>query len=402
MEVERADRVGAAGLCPAKPERGKVWKPSQGFHQQQLARRGSTSDDTVIAGLRRQPAAGKKCGLALCTLCAALSACSNGAKGNRKPDASPDAAPITETGKAPVPDAALAADTGTPSAPDTAWSSDARPAPWPDSAVDATLAPTPDGAAPVDTTAAATPDGAPSIDGAAASNLDGSASFDTSDNCPIGGPINRYLLVCPTRVDLGFILPGATAPPQTLAVTVKADFAKLDISPPPPPADVTLASTCGQTMAAGTSCTVVVTVRATTIGTWRGLVLMIADNDPLSVLFTAQIQNPGQLVINPSNMQQFNAPAGSSSSVTFNIFNSGDTPMGPLTIGLSGDGMGAFTATGTGCDSIAKGAACVITVAFHASGSAGSIRNASLDVSTSTPYAQSVSVQLGGYVTSSN
>ena len=29
----RLVRVGGAGLRPAKPERGKIWKPSQGFHQ---------------------------------------------------------------------------------------------------------------------------------------------------------------------------------------------------------------------------------------------------------------------------------------------------------------------------------------------------------------------------------
>jgi energy-coupling factor transporter ATP-binding protein EcfA2 len=28
----RMGRVGVAGLCPVEPERGKVWKPSQGFH----------------------------------------------------------------------------------------------------------------------------------------------------------------------------------------------------------------------------------------------------------------------------------------------------------------------------------------------------------------------------------
>jgi hypothetical protein len=29
-------RVGSAGLCPAEPDRGKVWKPSQGFHWNKL------------------------------------------------------------------------------------------------------------------------------------------------------------------------------------------------------------------------------------------------------------------------------------------------------------------------------------------------------------------------------
>jgi len=28
----KASRDGGAGLCPAEPERGKVWKPSEGFH----------------------------------------------------------------------------------------------------------------------------------------------------------------------------------------------------------------------------------------------------------------------------------------------------------------------------------------------------------------------------------
>jgi putative N6-adenine-specific DNA methylase len=35
LELAVRDRVGGGGLCPPKPERGKVWKPSQGFHGQE-------------------------------------------------------------------------------------------------------------------------------------------------------------------------------------------------------------------------------------------------------------------------------------------------------------------------------------------------------------------------------
>jgi hypothetical protein len=35
------DRVGGAGLCPAKPERGRVWEPSQGSHESVADRVGS-------------------------------------------------------------------------------------------------------------------------------------------------------------------------------------------------------------------------------------------------------------------------------------------------------------------------------------------------------------------------
>jgi hypothetical protein len=32
MDARSAGRVGVGGLCLPEPERGKVWKPSQGFH----------------------------------------------------------------------------------------------------------------------------------------------------------------------------------------------------------------------------------------------------------------------------------------------------------------------------------------------------------------------------------
>jgi hypothetical protein len=70
----------------------------------------------------------------------------------------------------------------------------------------------------------------------------------------------------------------------------------------------------------------------------------------------------------------------------FKVCNSGDTAM-PLTIKTTG----AFGATGTGCDPIAPGECCSIDVNGGSSFSTGS-----LDVSTSTPYPQSVSVPLVG------
>jgi hypothetical protein len=245
-----------------------------------------------------------------------------------------------------------------------------------------------------------TPDLAGAADARTLPTPDASPSGDTSGASPITGPINRYLSVSPTSVDFGFVPPGTTAPPQTLTVAAKEDIADLQVYPPYPPGGVTLASTCGQAMAAGTSCTVVVTFDPSATGTWHGTVDLIADHDPLSVLLSAQVQNPGQLVISPSNLQEFNASPGNTSGATFRIFNSADTAMGPLSIAISGSGKSAFTATATGCDAISKGAACSIMVVYRSSSSPGSVQNASLEVATSTPTAQSVSVPLGGYVTS--
>ena len=56
IEVVRADRVGVARLCLAEPERGKVWKPSQGFHQNRLAR----GRDSLIAAVLRPPSTSEK------------------------------------------------------------------------------------------------------------------------------------------------------------------------------------------------------------------------------------------------------------------------------------------------------------------------------------------------------
>jgi hypothetical protein len=41
MDARSADRVGEGGLCLPEPERGKVWKPAQGFHNNDFrSRRG--------------------------------------------------------------------------------------------------------------------------------------------------------------------------------------------------------------------------------------------------------------------------------------------------------------------------------------------------------------------------
>ena len=36
MDAQSAARVGEGGLCLPEPERGKVWKPCQGFHDNDL------------------------------------------------------------------------------------------------------------------------------------------------------------------------------------------------------------------------------------------------------------------------------------------------------------------------------------------------------------------------------
>jgi hypothetical protein len=41
MDAHSAARVGEGGLCLPEPERGKVWKPAQGFHDDDFrSRRG--------------------------------------------------------------------------------------------------------------------------------------------------------------------------------------------------------------------------------------------------------------------------------------------------------------------------------------------------------------------------
>src|ERR1019366_6959591 len=48
LRVSIKDRVGEGGLCPPEPERGKVWKPSQGFHQRLEREVGAASGRRVV------------------------------------------------------------------------------------------------------------------------------------------------------------------------------------------------------------------------------------------------------------------------------------------------------------------------------------------------------------------
>jgi choline kinase len=53
--AEPPSRVGVAGLCSAEPERGKGWKPSQGFHDIELVENASFRDGNLVSLLTAKP-----------------------------------------------------------------------------------------------------------------------------------------------------------------------------------------------------------------------------------------------------------------------------------------------------------------------------------------------------------
>jgi hypothetical protein len=198
----------------------------------------------------------------------------------------------------------------------------------------------------------------------------------------------RGLWLSPPSIDFGFVAPDTTPPPQTLTITAKIDFADVSVVTSALPSMLTFAGQCGP-LTAGSSCIVDVTLHAGGSTGTRQEILNIKTTassiDWMFVPVTAQVQDPGQLVIEPSTLQTLYAyPDQRPPLAMFTICNSADTAMS-LTIRTSG----AFTATATGCDLVARGECCSIKVVGGSSYSEGS-----LDVTTSTPYPQSVSVPL--------
>jgi hypothetical protein len=173
------------------------------------------------------------------------------------------------------------------------------------------------------------------------------------------------LTVSPASIDVGSIPPGVASPKQTITVTALSDIPDLKVILSSGDLTLDATSTCASTLVAGARCVVVFTFLSSTTGTKNDSVTIVAGDQSTVVLVTAKVLS-GDFSINPSTQQTFShvCPGETSAPITFYVPNASDTAWGPLTLEITGTDALDFTATATGCDVIAPGAACAIAVAF--------------------------------------
>ena len=202
--------------------------------------------------------------------------------------------------------------------------------------------------------------------------------------------------VSPASIDLGNLAPGVWSPKQTITVTAESDLSDLTVILS---GGLTLAAgSCAKGLAAGASCMVVITFRSVTIGAKSESVTIVGSGQSTVVPVTAKVRASPAIVITPNTAQSFIAgcPGDSSSPITFHVANAGDTAVGPVTFEISGTNADEFAATGIGCDLIAPGAACAISVVFTPKAITATAATASLVVTGPGPDFSTVTVQLSG------
>ena len=214
----------------------------------------------------------------------------------------------------------------------------------------------------------ASPDAQPDVDSATdasiANPLD-SAVLDSGGETQGEAGVTTRLTVSPASIDVGNIPPSVASPRQSVTVTALSDIANLKVILSSGDLTLDATSTCGSTLMAGARCVVVFTFLSPTTGTKNDSVTIVAGDQSAVVPVTAKVVG-GDFSINPSTPQMFPrvCPGAMSAPITFYVPNASDSAWGPVTFEITGTDALDFTATATGCDVIAPGAACAIAVVF--------------------------------------
>jgi hypothetical protein len=195
------------------------------------------------------------------------------------------------------------------------------------------------------------------LDGSLSTSPDGPNPHGSDDAGAAGieaGP-TRLITVSPTRIDLVLRL-DAPAPKPTITVTANKDISLLSVSMTDGDQILDGATTCKTTLAAGDSCTVVLAVATT------GTIVIRADGEPETIPIRVEIRTSAKLAITPTSVNF--PPLGGGPAITINMGNIGGEPVGPITVTVTGTNAEEFIATPTGCDFLAVGATCAISVVF--------------------------------------
>ena len=195
-----------------------------------------------------------------------------------------------------------------------------------------------------------------------------------------------------TDVPLGQVATNAVVPG---AVTVTATAPVTDLSCSLSGADLTADPTkvCPAVLAAGASCTVGFTFKATTSGQKTDSVVCNAAGLTKTAVVSATVLDPAKLVITPPSTT-FQTPNGTQSApVTFGVANSGGIATGQVSATITGTNANQFAITVPGCLAPLSGASgCTVQVVCNPT-SVGT-KTATLTVADATTATDTVSATL--------
>lgn len=181
--------------------------------------------------------------------------------------------------------------------------------------------------------------------------------FDVGTAAPVDTAPPRLFTVSPASIDLG-VLPLAALPARpAITLTAGRDIYYLSVSTTSSDLFLDGASTCKTKLAAGESCVVVVEITRSITGS----VVVRADGEIATIPVAAVVRVPGKLAVTPPSVS---FPAGGGPSIKINMGNIGGEAIGPITVTVTGANAEEFIATPTGCDFLAPGATCAISVTF--------------------------------------
>lgn len=133
--------------------------------------------------------------------------------------------------------------------------------------------------------------------------------------------------------------------------------------------------TCSTTLAAGASCTVVLTYAPTAASSSTGSVTVSATGSSATVSFSGTGQGNPSFSLSSSTHAFGNVAAGQTATQAVTVTNTGNVPLATPSVTASGAG---FTASTTCASSLAVGATCTITATFAPT--AGQAYNGSVSV----------------------
>jgi len=205
-----------------------------------------------------------------------------------------------------------------------------------------------------------------------------------------GVPVSSFSV---TGVDLGSKV--ATGASVTGAVTVTATVAVTDLTCSVSGADLTFdpAKVCPAALAAGTSCTVGFTFKATTSGPKTDSVVCSAAGMTKTAVVTATVFDPPKLAITPLTASFQTQYGTQSAPIVFGVGNAGGLPTGPISVAFAGANPDQFAITVPGCLAPLAGAtACSMQVVCKPTSVGTKI--ATLNVADASGVATSVSAAL--------
>lgn len=180
----------------------------------------------------------------------------------------------------------------------------------------------------------------------------------------------------PAAVIFGAVGIGSRSQPQTVALTNTGTGSVTLQSQTVSPSDFqVVASTCGASLAAGTTCTLTLAFAPSSGGARSGTLTLVDNTATHAIPLSGTGSGHASVSVTPATIDFGVVPLGQSAQQDATVSNTGDADIGLLPPAATGD----FSVTGTTCGTrIAPGATCTVTVRFTPSADGG--RTGSLSV----------------------